>query len=291
MVRRLSCRANIALASPYPYSASYLRVAPQCLSHLRLSAARTFSNNAPRFSEKETHYDVLGVSHTATPAEIKKSFYSLSRETHPDINPNDPTASARFASVSESYHILSDPDKRKRYDRDVIHVHQRHHHGHHGSHSHRGSYAGSRPASGLSKRRSTFHGPPPSFYAQGGYGKNSHRHKAGPHPGSRPNVANRQRQNESATGPRPFTDQPLTQDFNSDSVRRTQAAEDSRRLSRRQAALASAQKEMAHSHDFWVRVIVVLGIFVGAATVGGMVTAKKKVDRPSTDTRKGLLEV
>jgi curved DNA-binding protein CbpA len=89
---------------------------------------------------------------------------------HPDRNREDPNASQRFARISAAYNVLGNASKRAAYDHDhgfhkpaPTHTHQNPR----GSHS---SYAGSRPASGLSKRRSAFHGPPPSFYEQGGYG-------------------------------------------------------------------------------------------------------------------------
>ncbi|RMZ77511.1 hypothetical protein DV737_g4329, partial [Chaetothyriales sp. CBS 132003] len=78
--------------------------------------------------------------------QLKKRFYSLSRSTHPDLNRNDPNAQARFQAISESYSVLANAEKRS------------------------GTYAGSRPASGLSKRRSAFRGPPPSYFRHGGGG-------------------------------------------------------------------------------------------------------------------------
>lgn len=61
-------------------------------------------------------YKELGVSSTATADEIKKSYRKLARELHPDANPGDPSAEARFKAVSEAYGVLSDADKRKQYD-------------------------------------------------------------------------------------------------------------------------------------------------------------------------------
>lgn len=61
-------------------------------------------------------YKELGVSSSASADEIKKSYRKLARELHPDANPGDPTAEARFKAVSEAYGVLSDPDKRKQYD-------------------------------------------------------------------------------------------------------------------------------------------------------------------------------
>jgi molecular chaperone DnaJ len=61
-------------------------------------------------------YRELGVSSDASADEIKKSYRKLARELHPDANPGDPKAEARFKSVSEAYGVLSDPAKRKEYD-------------------------------------------------------------------------------------------------------------------------------------------------------------------------------
>jgi len=61
-------------------------------------------------------YRELGVSSDASADEIKKSYRKLARELHPDANPGDSTAEARFKAVSEAYGVLSDPAKRKQYD-------------------------------------------------------------------------------------------------------------------------------------------------------------------------------
>lgn len=65
---------------------------------------------------EKDYYKVLGVSKTATPAEIKKAYRALARTLHPDANANDATAEARFKEVSEAYDVLSDAGKRKEYD-------------------------------------------------------------------------------------------------------------------------------------------------------------------------------
>ncbi len=63
------------------------------------------------------YYQTLGVSRDADPGEIKKAFRRLARETHPDANPGDQQAEARFREVAEAYEVLSDPDRRRSYDR------------------------------------------------------------------------------------------------------------------------------------------------------------------------------
>ncbi len=62
------------------------------------------------------YYSILGVSKTATPEEIKQAFRKLARKFHPDVNPGNKQAEARFKEVNEAYEVLSDPDKRKKYD-------------------------------------------------------------------------------------------------------------------------------------------------------------------------------
>jgi curved DNA-binding protein len=62
------------------------------------------------------YYSILGVSKTASADEIKKTYRRLARKYHPDLNPGDKQAEARFKEVSEAYEVLSDPDKRKKYD-------------------------------------------------------------------------------------------------------------------------------------------------------------------------------
>jgi curved DNA-binding protein len=62
------------------------------------------------------YYEVLGVSRDADPDELQQAFRRLARQNHPDVN-KDPAAEERFKEVNEAYHVLSDPELRKRYDR------------------------------------------------------------------------------------------------------------------------------------------------------------------------------
>ena len=61
-------------------------------------------------------YQVLGVSENASPEEIKKAYRRLAKQYHPDANPNNPQASELFKQISEAHGVLSDAEKRKRYD-------------------------------------------------------------------------------------------------------------------------------------------------------------------------------
>jgi curved DNA-binding protein CbpA len=167
----------------------------------------------------------------------------------------------RFAQLSESYSVLANPEKRKRYDRDHFRAQQ-------ASRSptraagHTGSYAGSRPASGLSKRRGVFRGPPPSFYGHGGS-----------------SVKNTSPSSFASGGPAPGATFDASQyssspdaNFNPTSTFKTQSQEDLRRKSRRAAALAAAAAQMEDDSNFWTRFVVVTGVILGAITIGSVVS-------------------
>jgi curved DNA-binding protein len=63
------------------------------------------------------YYSVLGVSKTATPEEIKRAYRKIARKHHPDLNPGDKDAEAKFKDLNEANEVLSDPEKREKYDR------------------------------------------------------------------------------------------------------------------------------------------------------------------------------
>ncbi len=66
---------------------------------------------------KQDYYQVLGVARGASEKEIRQAYRKLARQYHPDLNPNDKAAEARFKEIGEAYEVLSDPEKRKKYDR------------------------------------------------------------------------------------------------------------------------------------------------------------------------------
>jgi curved DNA-binding protein len=62
------------------------------------------------------YYKILGISKTATDEDIKKAYRKLARKLHPDLNPNDKLANKKFQEINEANEVLSDPEKRKKYD-------------------------------------------------------------------------------------------------------------------------------------------------------------------------------
>ena len=68
-------------------------------------------------AEKRDYYEVLGVSKNASVDEIKKAYRALAKKYHPDLNPGDKTAEEKFKEINEAYEVLSDSDKKAKYDR------------------------------------------------------------------------------------------------------------------------------------------------------------------------------
>lgn len=229
---------------------------------------RAFATSATRQNTATNHYQVLGVPPDCTKAELKKHFYTLSKESHPDLNPNDSKASDRFSQISESYSVLSDPEKRRIYDRD----HMRTHHGRTGGPGHRGSYAGSRPASGLSKRRGSFRGPPPSFYAHGNPSARIPRQASG-NGGTGDGTADPGQFDASR-----YTDPgQYDPEFDASKVFRTQTQEDARRQNRRNAEMAKIQEALEADHGaFWGRFFIITGILSIGVIAGGLASGAGK---------------
>ena len=160
-----------------------------------LSHTAPFHTTLAWRSKPANLYETLGIDVNASAGDIKKcattcvtwcqlltllrQFYSLSKAHHPDHNPNDPQSSERFVKISEAYAILGSPQKRDRYNRDIQGAQDAtRSNAPRGSHSSSSTPFGSRPASGLSRRRTQFKGPPPSFYRSGGWGAQGSKRQA-----------------------------------------------------------------------------------------------------------------
>jgi curved DNA-binding protein len=70
----------------------------------------------PTATDFKDYYAILGVSKTATPEEIKRDYRKLARKYHPDLNPGDKDAEAKFKDLNEANEVLSDPERRQKYD-------------------------------------------------------------------------------------------------------------------------------------------------------------------------------
>ena len=95
-----------------------------CPDHIRLChiARRLLSTSSTLYnvSHKTSYYEDLGVVPNSTSREIKEAFYKLSKEYHPDKNIGNPEALKKFQVISEAYDLLSNPEKRIKYDKGVL---------------------------------------------------------------------------------------------------------------------------------------------------------------------------
>jgi len=79
---------------------------------------RAFEQPEPRVTQDP--YQTLGVSRSASTAEIRKAFHKLAKANHPDVNPDNKAAEERFKRASAAFDLLGDPDKKARFDRGEI---------------------------------------------------------------------------------------------------------------------------------------------------------------------------
>ncbi|KAI0971607.1 hypothetical protein F4678DRAFT_472559 [Xylaria arbuscula] len=274
---------------------------PNGFSSASINLRRPFHSTAVRRDEAidnaRNHYETLKVAPSASAAEIKKSFYTLSKTHHPDLHEASArrTAAKRFMRISEAYSILSSPTKRAKYDHDHMNLAQTQSH----AAQRKGSYAstgpaGGRPASGLSKRRGTFQGPPPSFFRSGGWGaqgekrRAAHEESTGGAESSGAGTGNAGRGTMGGMGPGqdPFGHRDEVPHFDKEGHQRTGRHSDKRREARRASVDRSQhgvtiEPERGVAGMFFVigsvLLISFLGpLFVGRLWYGGARKPKKK---------------
>jgi len=242
----------------------------------------TFHTTAAWRHEPTSFYEILGLELNASTRDIKKyihihphllyqliqfrQFYNLSKTHHPDRNPSDPTAAERFVKISEAYATLGSPHKRGRYDRSIQSSHPSPRQNPPGSHSSASTPFGSRPASGLSRRRTQFKGPPPSFYRNGGWGAHGSRRQSQAEGSSNPSRGR-------ATGTSPGGGMGHGQDqagfsndvphFDQDGHYRTQEQQDRRRIRR----IREESVEFSEGGGMFLRFLMTSGVVLLAFSV------------------------
>ena len=82
----------------------------------KVFSAKILRYRVSKLAEKRDYYEVLGLQKGAGDDEIKKAFRQLAKKYHPDLNPGDKEAETKFKEVNEAYEVLSDKEKRQRYD-------------------------------------------------------------------------------------------------------------------------------------------------------------------------------
>ncbi|ERF74636.1 hypothetical protein EPUS_00766 [Endocarpon pusillum Z07020] len=230
MISRLIASPTLYLPHRRSYQCICQLAAPT--PTLRLAGARLFSTTRSHSDDFINHYEVLKLPQNCSQAELKKntpfpnpdnSTPSPARptQTSTEATPTPPPTSPRSPNPTPSSPTRAD-----------------------------GNATTATSCAGLSKRRGTFRGPPPSFYAHGGKDTTS---------------------SSSSSSSAHFSAAENTPpNFNPHPVHSTQTHEDVRRQSRREAAMAAAQREMEDDAGFWVRFVIVTGLLIGGVSVAGV---------------------
>ena len=110
-------------------------------------------------TSSKDYYELLGVQADATTEQIKKAYRKLAKQYHPDVN-NSSDAADRFREITEAYDTLTDPDRRRRYDRLSRHRHRTARHLRHGVHGPGSPVPATGAAPGTAPRTATAPRPP-----------------------------------------------------------------------------------------------------------------------------------
>ncbi|TKA78179.1 hypothetical protein B0A55_03900 [Friedmanniomyces simplex] len=225
------------------------------------------------------HYATLELPTNASAGEIKKQFYKLSKAHHPDLHPNDPTAAQRFVLVSEAHATLGSAEKKARYDRDFLRAQPSSGAAHtpSGSFSSASTHAGGRPASGLSRRRTQFRGPPPSFYRSGGWGEHSEKRSEAASSASHSHEAQGQSQSgptgPAGTGPGGFTsgfDNDVRHFDHLGHLKTHSTLEQNRHRARRKARVHAAESDHAGQSALF-NFVMISGVLLTTVGISGTV--------------------
>ncbi|XP_019850859.1 PREDICTED: dnaJ homolog subfamily A member 3, mitochondrial-like isoform X1 [Amphimedon queenslandica] len=107
-----SCLSSVLRSAEVSYCIT--RYSNHYFNHTKTHSNRGIHSNAALC--KEDYYQILGIPRTADAKEIKKAYYDLAKKYHPDRNPDNPEAAKKFTKIGEAYEVLSNSEKRKRYD-------------------------------------------------------------------------------------------------------------------------------------------------------------------------------